>query len=82
MDKEYKDINPLEELIDKDEEARIFSEMSVIDGIQEYFRAVMARDLRNHFSCIKEQQDIVRGAEQRTEWFAKMVKKHSSVDKK
>lgn len=74
-------INPIEEIIDKDDEKRIFIEISKIDGIHEYLRALLAKDIRQHFTCEKEQQDLVRGAYFRTEYFAKRIKLASSLDK-
>jgi len=80
MDTEYKDLNPIEEIIDTDDEVRIFRELAQIEGLHEYLRAVMARDIRNHFSCQKEQQDLVRGGYYRAEWFAKKIKSNT-IDK-
>ena len=73
-------INPLEEVINKEEERLILIELSKIEGLQEYLRALLARDMRLHFTSAKEQQDLIRGAYFRTEWLAKKVKEHS-VDK-
>lgn len=75
------DINPLEEITDKEEEKRIFSEIAKIEGITEYFRALMARDMRLHFSAKKEEQDLVRGAYFRTEYLMKRIK-DNGVDNK
>jgi len=75
------EINPIEEVINKDEEKLILTEMAKIEGLQEYLRALMARDMRLHFTCQTEQQDLVRGAYFRTEWLGKQIAKHSVVDK-
>lgn len=75
-------INPIEEVIDKNEEKLILIEIGKIEGIQEYLRAILARDMRNHFTCPKEQQDLVRGAYYRTEWLMKKISQHSQVDNK
>lgn len=77
---EYQDLNPKEDEIDKTAEARIWDEISAIDGASEYFREMLSLDMKRHFLCPKEQQDIVRGAFYRTEYFSKMLKKNSSVD--
>lgn len=71
------DINPIDDVIDKDEERLILVELSKIDGLQEYLRSIMARDMRLHFTCPKEQQDLTRGAYFRTEWLSKKIKEHS-----
>lgn len=81
MEQEYKDLNPIEEIIDKDDENRILSDLAKIDGLHEYLRALLARDLRNHFNCQKAEQDLVRGGYFRTEWLAKKIKSHS-IDNK
>lgn len=70
-------INPIEEIISKEEEAIILREMGKIEGVQEYFRALMARDMRLHFTCPKDQQDLTRGAYFRTEWLGKQIAKYS-----
>ena len=68
------DINPIEEVIDKDDEARIWAEIQKIDGISEYLRALMARDMRLHFTAKKEEQDLIRGAYFRMEYFLKKLR--------
>lgn len=73
-------INPIEEIINKDEEKLILVELSKIDGLQEYLRALMARDMRFHFASKKEEQDLIRGAYFRTEYLAKKIKS-VNVDK-
>jgi hypothetical protein len=67
-------INPIEDIVDKEDEKRIFSELAKIDGLHEYLRALMARDMRFHFNCKKEEQDLTRGAFYRTEWLSKKIK--------
>lgn len=78
---DYKDLNPIEDIIDKGEETRIFSEMAKIEGLHEYLRAVMARDMKFHFNTKKEDQDLTRGAFYRTEWFSKKIKSNSLDNK-
>lgn len=68
------EINPLEEIIDKDEEARIWLEIQKIDGMNEYLRALLARDMRLHFAAKKEDQDLIRGAYFRTEYLLKKLR--------
>lgn len=68
------EINPIEEIIDKEEELRIVSELKKIDGLSEYLRALMARDMRLHFTAQKTEQDIIRGAYFRTEYLLKRLK--------
>lgn len=74
------DINPIKEIINKDEEKIILTELSKIEGLQEYLRAIMARDMRLHFTCPKTEQDIVRGGFYRIEWLSKKIKS-INVDK-
>lgn len=76
------EINPIEEVLNKKDEEVILTELSKIDGLQEYLRALLARDMRLHFTCPKEQQDLVRGAYYRTEYLMKKISKNSLVDKK
>lgn len=68
------EINPLEDIIDKDEEARIWTEIQKIDGMSEYLRALLARDMRMHFNAKNEEQDLIRGAYFRTEYFLKKLR--------
>ncbi len=74
---ELEHLQPIGSSIDKDEEARIWSEISKIDGISEYLRELMAADLRLHFSCNKAEQDIVRGGYFRVQHFLKLLKQNS-----
>lgn len=69
------DINPIDEIFDKELEARVMKELAKVEELQEYLRMVMARDLRQHFTVKKEQQDIVRGAFYRTQHFSKLIAK-------
>lgn len=79
---EYKDLNPAEDEVDRDDEARIWNQVSSIDGASEYFRMLLSRDMKTHFNTPKEQQDLVRGAFYRTEYFSKLMKKNASIDKR
>lgn len=74
---ELEHLQPIGNSIDKDEEARIWSEISKIDGISEYLRSVMSSDLKLHFSCAKTEQDIVRGGYFRVQHFLKLLKQNS-----
>lgn len=78
---ELNNLSPLEDVIDREEERRIYVELNKIDGLHEYLKAIMSRDLRLHFSCNKEQQDLVRGGYFRIEYLAKLLKKYSNIDK-
>ena len=75
------ELNPIEDIIEKEEETRIFTELAKIDGLHEYLRALMSRDIKFHFVCKPEQQDLTRGAYFRTEWLSKKVKQHSLDNK-
>lgn len=79
--KDYTDLIPTEDDLDKKEEARIWAEISQIEGVSEYLRQMKSRDMKLHFSCPKDQQDMVHGAFYRTEYFLNMLKKNSGVDK-
>lgn len=77
----YADLNPKEDELDKEEESRIWKEISKIDGASEYFRNLMSRDMKFHFVSAKEQQDLIRGGFYRTEYFSNQLKKNSGIDK-
>ena len=87
---EIKDREIFEELavfdnnIDKKEEAKIFEAIANIEGITEYFKATLSADIKRHFTCAKEQQNIVEGAYSRTMYFYKLIMKAlaQKVDKK
>ena len=52
---------------DKEEEKRIFSEMANIDGIHEYYKKVMAKDMIRYFNAqLGPQMPEIRGAYKRT----------------
>lgn len=77
----YTDLDPKEDEVDKQDEIRIWQEIGKIDGASEYFRTLMSRDMKLHFVCPKEQQDLVRGGFYRTEYFANQLKKNSTLDR-
>lgn len=74
-------INALAECIDPnlalydEEKARIFTELAKIDGIQDFFRAVMAQDMRIYFQAGSDKErDGVRGAYSRVAWLRAGIK--------
>jgi hypothetical protein len=72
------EINPIEEIINKDEEEIILKELGKIEGLQEYLRAVLARDMRMHFAAQNpKEQDMIKGAYFRTEWLKKKIANYS-----
>jgi len=77
----YEDLYPTENLVEKEQEDLICKELSKIDGLHEYFRALMNRDMKLHFTCTKDQQDLARGAFYRMEYLSKKIKAQS-LDKK
>lgn len=78
----YKDLNPIEDIIDKEEENRIFTEMARVDGLQEYFRLLMSRDMKMNFSALtSKEQDMCHGAFYRMEWLSKKLKSNSLDNK-
>lgn len=70
---DLKELDPINDIIDTDEEARIFSEMAKIEGLSEYLRLVMSRDIKLHFNTPTNQQDLVKGGFYRTKDFAKKL---------
>lgn len=84
-------LDMLAELIDPnmsmydEEKARIFKELAKIDGIQEFFRAVQAADMRLYFQAGSDKErDAVRGAYSRIAWLragVKNVKVKEELDK-
>lgn len=63
--------------MEKEEQEIIFKEMAKIDGIQELFKSLMDKDIKLHFNCKPEEQDLVRGSYYRTEYLLKKVKAYS-----
>lgn len=76
------EINLLENIIDKDEEKIIFTELTKIEGIQDYLKAVMANDIKRYFVAPKEQQEYIKGGYDRMMQFLVKIQKSSLVDKK
>lgn len=75
------EIEVIDIAIDKDEEKRIFTDLGKIDGLQQYLSLLMGRDIRLHFNCPKDQQDLARGAYYRMEWLSKKIRQHSLDNK-
>lgn len=75
------EINILENVIDKEEEKIIFIELSKIEGIQDYLKAVMAADIKKYFVAQPGQHDYIKGGYDRLMQFLMKIQKSSSIDK-
>lgn len=60
------DIKLVDNEIDKKEESLILEEMSKIDGIYNYFKALLASDCKRYFMAQPEQQERIKGNYDRT----------------
>ncbi len=79
MEKILEQLNPIEDVVIKEDEKRIFAEIAKIDGISELFRAYMSRDIKVHFNAQKDQQDLARGAFYRMEYLLNRITKNSDI---
>ena len=69
-------------IIDPKLEEKIFTEMKAIDGLSNYFQAVMNKDIIRYFSAQEENsRDLARGAFLRTLHFKKKIKAKPKLDK-
>lgn len=79
METTLKQLNPIEDIVLKEDEKRIFAEIAKIDGVSELFRAYMSRDIKVHFNAQKDQQDLARGAFYRMEYLLNRINKSSDI---
>lgn len=77
-----KTLGPLftNERLTRHEEFELFEKMSAIDGIEEYLRDMMSRDLKRYFAATKDQQDQIRGAYMRAMYFRAMLNRKNADD--
>lgn len=75
-------IDILESNIDIEDENKIFKDMSEIDGIHDYFRKTLAKDIKRFFNSQPGPQMLeIRGAYKRTLYFKKKItERDSSID--
>lgn len=76
---EYKDLNPVEDEVVKEDEDLIFKEIAKIEGVTELLRLYLSRDMKTFFNAPKEQQEMTRGAFYRTQYILNKVKSNSVV---
>jgi len=79
--------NPLDSTIDKKEEARLFQELSHIEGIDDYLKQTMGMDIMRYFSVDSgaSGEDIraqIKGAYNRTQYLRKLILRERAVEDK
>lgn len=74
IDKAFNEPQPVDAVIDEDDEKRIFKELGHIDGLQEYLRLTMARDKDRYFQSQPGLQMMqIQGAYMRMAWLRKKI---------
>ena len=69
------------ERLSKQDEFNLFEKISEIEGVEEYFRDTMSRDLKRFFAAADpKQQEQVRGAYARTLYFRGLLNRKSPQD--
>lgn len=79
-----KTLGPLftNERLTKQDEFAVFNKMAEIEGINEYFRDTMSRDLKRFFAAADQrQQDQIRGAHLRVLYFMSLLNRKDVDDK-
>lgn len=77
----FKEIELVDNDVDREHEKLIYADLFEIEGIQEYLKAIMAADIKRHFVAPKEQQEYIKGSYDRTMQMLLKIKKSSPVDK-
>lgn len=67
--------DPTEYTLEKKQEDLFFKDLSRVEGVQEYLRATMARDMQRDFAATNEQRPIIRGAFARTAYLRSRLSK-------
>jgi hypothetical protein len=73
--------------IDEADEQELYDKLAKVDGIIEYLKKTMAKDIQRYFSYTPEQQPMIRGSYLRTEHFLRKIveakrNKEKKLDKK
>lgn len=72
--------NPMEAHVETDDHLRIIEEMSKIEGVQEFFRALQGTDMRLYWlGKTDKERDIVRGHFNALAWLRKQMKNIEKV---
>lgn len=58
--------DPTEYTIEKKQEEAFFNDLSRVDGVREFLKATMAKDMQRDFGATPDQRQIIRGAFART----------------
>ena len=78
----FKEIELVDNTIDKEQEKLIFKELFQIEGIQNYLKAVMAADIKRFFVAPQEQQNYIKGGYDRMMQMLMKIQKASPIDEK
>lgn len=76
----FKEIELVDNVVDKEQEKLIFKELFQVENIQDYLKAVMAVDIKRYFVSQKEQQDYIKGGYDRLMQFLVKIQKASPLD--
>ncbi len=70
-----------ENSLTKEQEVLVFKALSMVDGIQEFFRDTMAKDLRRYFVAQDDKErEMIRGAFLRTEYMRNGIKRSLTAE--
>ena len=68
--------------VDKKVEAQLFSELSTVDGLQDYLRATMSDDVKRYYMASTDtERENVRGAMMRTMYWRSLLRKSNPKKK-
>ncbi len=74
--------DPTEYSIDKGQEDKLFTSLSGVDGLAEYLKATMAKDIQRDFGSTQEQRALIHGAFARTSYFmSRLVKSNENSNR-
>jgi len=79
--------NPLDSTINKEEEAKLFQDISHIDGIDDYLRQTMGMDIVRYFNLPsdaegEELRAQTKGAYNRTQYLRKLILRERAMEEK
>lgn len=66
----------------KDEEDQFWSDIALVENVDAFLISVLGNDRKRYFSAQKEQQDLIKGAFNRTLWMLTKIRKERDKSNK
>lgn len=82
MQENLKELELMDNKIDKEDERLMFVDLFKVEGLQTYLKALMAADIKRYFTATPEQQERIKGNYDRAMQFLIKIQKAAPIDNK